>query len=138
MKTLRWQRLALSLIAAALALLSASCETLSSTTMEENQGAYFDAREFLTCGKTTREQVGAKYGKPAEVTPLEGGGERWVYRKRERVVMNAYTGGTMGSDGSILRNRGGYQSSVNRTTCLEVFFEANGVLAYYRLDRGTL
>lgn len=138
MNTIRWQFVALTLATSALALLSAGCETLTGTTMEENQGAYFDARQFLTCGTTTREQVTAKYGKPAEITPLEAGGERWEYRKRETVEMNAYTGGPLGTQGSILRRAGGYQYSVNRTTRLEVFFDAKGVLAHYRLDRGAL
>jgi outer membrane protein assembly factor BamE (lipoprotein component of BamABCDE complex) len=138
MTTVRWHLVALTLAAASLALLTASCETLTGTTMEENQGAYFDARAFLTCGQTTREQVTAKYGKPVQITPLEAGGEHWEYRKHETVAMNAYTGGAMGTEGSMLRRAGGYQYSVTRTTVLEVFFDAKGVLAYYRLDRGTL
>ena len=138
MNTVRWHLVALTLTAAALALLTVSCETLTGTTMEENQGAYFDAREFLTCGTTTREQVAAKYGKPVEITPLAAGGEHWEYRKHETVEMNAYTGGAMGTEGSVLRHAGGYQYSVNRTTRLEVFFDAKGILAYYRLDRGVL
>ena len=138
MKTVRWHLVALALAAPTLALLSVSCETLTGTTLEENQGAYFDARQFLTCGQTTRDQVAAKYGKPTQVTALAAGGEHWEYRKRETVVMNSYTGGPMGTDSSMLRNPGGYQYSVNRTTVLEVFFDAKGILAYYRLDRGAL
>jgi hypothetical protein len=138
MATRRWQSAALVLAAATLALLAAGCETLTGTTMEENQGAYFDARGFLTCGTTTREEVLAKYGKPAETTPLAAGGEHWEYRKHETVMMNAHTGGAMGTEGSMLRRAGGYQYSVNRTTRLEVFFDAKGILAFYRLDRGAL
>lgn len=138
MSTRRWHLAALALAATTMALLIVGCETLTGTTMEENQGAYYDAREFLTCGTTTRDQVAAKYGTPAQTTPLADGGEHWEYRKHETVEMNAYTGGALGTEGSILRRAGGYQYSVNRTTRLEVFFDARGILAYYHLDRGIL
>jgi outer membrane protein assembly factor BamE (lipoprotein component of BamABCDE complex) len=136
MNTIRWHLATLALTAVAVALLAAGCETLTSTTMDENYGAYLDAREFLTCGQTSRSQVAAKYGKPTQVKPVEGGGEYWEYRKRESVALNTSSRTPMGTDGSMLRNPRGFQSSVERTTRLEVFFDANGILAYYRLDRG--
>jgi outer membrane protein assembly factor BamE (lipoprotein component of BamABCDE complex) len=139
-KTQRIARLALVatlvLTAAALALLTAGCETLASTTLAENRGAYFDAREFLAVGRTPREQVRAKYGKPGKVTPLDGGGEHWEYRRRETVFMDAYADTPMAADGFRTRPLGGYQHTIERTTRLELFFDAQGILAHYRLDRG--
>ena len=62
----------------------------------------------------------------------------WLHAEREVATapaeMPALAGGT---DGSLLNRAGGYQYSVTRTTRLEVFFDANGILAYYRLDRGS-
>ena len=75
MKTRRWETAVLAMAGGAWMLLAAGCETLSGTTMDANQGAYYEAREFLVCGKTTREEIAAKYGKPLQVKPLEGGGE---------------------------------------------------------------
>lgn len=137
MKTMRLSRgVCLALAAVSLVVLGAGCETLSETTLEENQGAYFDAREFLHVGRTTRDEVAAKYGKPAKVTPLEGGGEHWEYRRRESVVMNAYTNTPLGTDRSLMDGFGGYRHTIDRTTVLEVFFDAEGLVAHYRIDRG--
>jgi len=126
----------LALTAAGLALLSAGCETTGATTLEENRGSYYDAREFLSIGHTTREQAAAKYGQPGKITPLEGGGELWDYSRRETVFMNAYSNTPMGTEGPMMRPLGGYQHSVERTTHFELFFDAKGILAHYRLDRG--
>jgi outer membrane protein assembly factor BamE (lipoprotein component of BamABCDE complex) len=125
-----------AMAAASIVILVSGCETLGATTLEENQGAYRDAREFLSVGQTTREQVAAKYGQATTVTPLEGGGEHWEYRRREAVVMNAYSNTPIGTEGRMTRPLGGYQHSVVRTTRLELFFDAQGTLAHYRLDRG--
>jgi outer membrane protein assembly factor BamE (lipoprotein component of BamABCDE complex) len=130
--------LGLALVVTALLVLQSGCETLTETTLEENHGAYADAREFLAVGHTTRDQVAAKYGKPGKVSPLDKGGEYWEYRRRETVETNAYTQTPLGTEGGMLRNLGGYQHSIQRTTVLEVFFDANGVLAFYRINRGTL
>lgn len=137
MKAMRLSRgVRLALAAASLALFVAGCETLSTTTLEENQGAYLDARDFLRVGRTTRDEVAAKYGKAGKVTPLEGGGEHWEYRRRETVLMNAYTNTPLGTDRSLMYDLGGYQRSIDRTTVLEVFFDAEGLVAHYRIDRG--
>ncbi len=132
-----WSALGAVLAGAALAVLLTGCETLSPTTLDENQGAYQDAREFLSIGRTTREEVLAKYGKPGTVTPLEKGGERWEYRKREAVLVDAYSNTPLSDDGAMMRGGlGGYQHTVQRTTRLELFFDTNGILAHYRIERG--
>lgn len=123
-------------LGAALGLLAAGCETLTSTTIEENQGAYFEARDFLRVGRTSRDEVAEKYGKPGQVTALEGGGEHWQYRRRESVVMNAYSRTPLGTDRSLMDGLSGYQHTINRTTTLEIFFDAQGLMTHYRIDRG--
>ena len=110
------------------------CETSTMTTLEANRGAYQEAREFLKVGITTREEVRAKYGKPREVIPYDKG-IAWRYAKTETVVMNAYTRTPYGTDGSLMRDFGGYQHSVLRRTVLELFFDKAGILSYYRIYR---
>ncbi|NLF19129.1 MAG: hypothetical protein GX595_18020 [Lentisphaerae bacterium] len=123
-------------LAAAIGLLVSGCETLTSTTIEENQGAYFEARDFLRVGRTSRDEVARKYGRPGQVTALDGGGEHWEYRRRETVVMNAYSKTPLGTDRSLIDGYSGYQHTVNRTTTLEIFFDAQGLVTHYRIDRG--
>jgi outer membrane protein assembly factor BamE (lipoprotein component of BamABCDE complex) len=115
-------------------LLLAGCETTTMTTLEENYGAYQEARKFLDVDVTTKEQVQEKYGKPTEVIPYDDG-EVWKYQKTETVLMNAYTQTPFGTEGSLLRGFKGYQHTILRTTVLEMFFDHNGILKHYRIYR---
>ncbi len=121
--------------AAALLLGLAGCETTELTTLEAESGAYREARQFLHAGRTTQAEVRRKYGKPVEVLPIKDGGVLWRYRRRETVVVNAFTDTPLGTQGAILAGQGGYQHSVVRNTQMDLLFDANGVLKDYRLLR---
>lgn len=131
--TIRW---AYAVAAVAVLILGNGCETMSSTTLEENSGAYYEARRFLEVGKTTREQAEDKFGAPTETRTLNDGGTYMRYIKRETVIMNAYTNTPVGTAGSMIGDFGGYQHTIDRTTIIELFFDQQGILAHYRINRG--
>lgn len=116
--------------------LATGCETLTSTTLEENAGEYREARSFLVTGKTTQAEVREKYGEPVLRKTLDDGNEYWLYRKKEAVILNAYTNTPVGTQRSIMGEYSGYQHTIDRTSVMELFFSPDGVLVYYRLDRG--
>ena len=116
------------------ALLLAGCETTRQTSLEENRGAYQDAREFFKVGETTQPDVRRKYGTPRTIIPYEDG-VVWRYSRTEEVVINAYTNTPYGTEGSLMGRFGGYQHTVLRKTMLELFFGPDGVLTHYRIYR---
>lgn len=119
---------------AAVLLLLAGCETTRPTTLEVNSAFSEEARAFLEVGETTSEQVRGKYGKPQAVEPYEDG-VRWRYRWSDTVVVNAFSGTPLGTDGAILSDTRGFQHTVVRRTQLDLFFDKEGVLADYRILR---
>lgn len=121
-------------IALAVILASAGCETTRLTTLEENSGAYADARAFLRVGRTTGEEVLAKYGRPRSVAPTDSG-ELWRYEQTQTVLVNAYTDTPLGTDGALLADTRGFQHAVPRKTVMEIFLNADGILRHYRLMR---
>ena len=129
-------KLSAGLLVAAIVLGGVGCETLTSTTLEENEGAYYEAREFLSVGHTTASDVQAKYGRPAKRETLADGNDYWLYRKTEMVVMNAYTNTPFGTEGGIIGGFGGYEHTIDRVTTMELFFTPEGTLVHYRINRG--
>jgi hypothetical protein len=118
-------------------LLSAGCETTQMTSLEENSAAYADARAFLRLGVTTREQALAKFGKPRTVEDALGGGAKWEYSRTEMVMVNAYTRTPVGTERALLAGERGFQHTVPRTSRMELFFDAAGILCDYRIHRDT-
>jgi hypothetical protein len=110
------------------------CDTTTVTTLEENRGAYQDAREFLRVNRTNQQQVQSKYGKPNKITPYEKG-TVWTYSRTQAVLVNAYTNTPYGTEGGVMGHFGGFERTVMRTTLLELFFDPDGVLTHYRIYR---
>ena len=126
---------ALTAAAALLALLVGSgCETTGYTSVEESSGAYQDAREFLRVGQTTTGDVTGKYGEPRAVEPWQRG-DLWQYWHRETVLLNAYTGTPLGTEGAVIAGQSGFQHTVVRTTRMDLYFDREGVLATYSIRR---
>ena len=109
-------------------------QTMDVTTMEQNRAAYRDARDFLRVGEVTQEQTVVKYGAPKEKRAMENG-ERWRYEHNEAVLVNAYTGTSFGTDGALMAGSSGFRQTVSRRTRMDLFFNTNGVLVYYRIMR---
>ena len=57
------------------------------------------------------------------------------YARTEAVLLNAYTNTPLGTDGAVLVNRGGFEQTVMRRTEMTLYFDANGMLYTYRLER---
>mgnify|MGYP007066207747 CR=1 FL=1 len=125
------------------------CETTGITTLEERRASYQDAVDFLRLGETRTAEVWEKYGQPSETKNLEeltaeerppshialATGKRWRYEQRDTVLMNAYTATSLGTDRSSMIGAGGFTHSLTRRTRMDLFFDAYGILSYYRIWR---
>lgn len=132
---MRNRLLAMSVLLPVLSLCFVGCETTSLTSMEENSALYRDARQFLRNGATTKAEVREKYGE-AQMVRKHGQGEMWRYRRTDTVVMNAYTGTPMGTDGSMNNRRdGGFQHTVVRKLQLDLTFDKDGTLVDHNIIR---
>ena len=122
-------------IAAALLLATGTgCETLQETTLEADRGVYFEAHRFLRIGHTTRADVLRKYGKPDYIL-RDRGAEIWYYRTREAVVVNAYSGTTVGTESAMLTGRPGFSRVVERVRGMDIAFGPDGIVRTYRVYR---
>ena len=121
-------------IALAVLLVGAGCETTGLTTPETSRAEYQDARQFLQIGTTTKDQTKAKYGAPKSVTPLADG-EMWRYQRVDTVVVNAYSGNDLGTEGAIMAGRRGFSKTIDRMTRMDLYFKPTGVLYHYRVVR---
>ncbi len=112
----------------------AGCETTELATYESDSGAFQAARAFLRVGRTTMDQVRSKYGKPGKVWHQRGY-TLWQYRKREEVLVTAYSGTALGTESAFLDGQPGFRHTVLRTRELDLWFDPAGVLRAYRVYR---
>ena len=115
-------------------LLGSGCETTDVTSLEGSRGAWQEAHEYLRIGRTTQEAARRHFGEPHRAEPL-GDGAVWRYWRTETVIVNAYTGTPLGTDGAILAGQGGFQHTVLRRVRMDLLFDARGVLRDYRIER---
>ena len=126
------------------------CKTTRLTTLEENRAMYSDARAFLDVGRTTNTDVLRKYGEPRETQrlgelsapadlPREAAahpdGMLWRYLWTDTVLIDAFSDAPVGSGGPVFTRQPGFQTSVTRTTRMDLYFSAEGTLVFYRLWR---